>query len=1214
MNEVYSPRRSVFAITMILFFSSMVHLIQLADVHSELEKSPMTELLSEDTWDFGVGARYTPGSASIDSVEKVIVILAETTDMKFDNSKSYFEQLLFGSSWNTLRGYYDEVSYGTVVITGQVVGPVRLSHSLYYYDNSDEFSSGTLAEGIAEAIDIADSQVDFGPFDQNGDGVVDNFLIIFPGESDAANGDADNDGNPHDSGVIWPHKSSIPSKSTSDGVSISKYFTCPEACLLGTYTHEISHNFGLPDLYDYGSDGTDSEGIGKWGLMGSGNHLYDSNGNSIPAHLSAWSKQELRLVTPTVVPIGVDASYTLSPASTSQDILRVDINPDEYYLIEFRSTTASNYDSLLFSSGILIWHIDESVCRAVHRVNDDENQPCVRLIQADGDMDLQNNRNRGDVGDVWLEGSSFNKQTWPRAVSNQGNDVDIQLTITRIGSTFAVVHFGSFTAWFYDITATVQDSNGDGFKNEILFEYDPDTDGSVQDIMVVFEFYTGDRQVYTNSFYYNHTIQGSELDAFEADIGYYTGYANSLWWIEVRLWTGDSMTELKVFGNIWIEYPSTSNTDDDWLNDVSWRTIDTTGDGSNDSLEVDFEILSDSGFGTTGDVYLEVYSDENVSDRFSLSRTDLDLGYHNMIIAMRDSNLPPGILRARLILYVDSQREHISSELNLNLWWNAVRFNMVSGSAFDLDENGVDDSIKVRIDIDHSFRTDTHVVFEVNAWNQSNFDGFPSIQQRRNLILGNMVEGGEGGRGGHLFWLYAEWNQSVFIEVRAILPDGSDFTETIYWDNITGTLGFNLQSLDWPVTAWMTDSELLDNDGDGDEDTIRVRYDFDSVSPALEVAVELLAESPSGLNYSIWDNYTIEGDAYDIRTMIFSTWVSGLYEFKLRVHDLEQGVVEYTENLGSHVLSSAFDPPSLQLDRSTGEESLRGSPCVIQAELTDPVGDFLDQRGELEWSGVPFEPVADSRSLDCSQWPEGIYDISAAYVNGLGLFIADSVRVIVIIPVTPTLTLDESSIADVAGAECTIMAQASVDSNWDIIAIERIEWLIGDSQTPLLGDAFDCSTLAAGVTHITVTAYATGGTSTTSELSLVLMPDPENREAEDGIELSPKDDVETKSWGVIVMVMLAIIALLVPLLLIRGGSRSRQDEVRLDSTWDSAIVVGGTAGVDPQPLSVPPPQIHAQQPAFEEFQDEAGFYWRRYTDGRLEYFDDTTQSWYQHQG
>lgn|GEM_PF-2455741 len=1175
---------------------------------SELNSQNDGDLLLKDTWDFGVGGRYQPGSAHIDSNEKVIVILAETSDVKMSHSKSYFEDMLFGQEYGSMRHYFSEATHGYTDMTGVVVGPVRLPNTLVYYDPGDEEN---IWEAIEDAISIADSSINFSPYDQDGDGLVDNFMIIFAGESDSSNGDADGDGENEDAGAIWPHKWSLGSTyNTNDGVGVSKYFTCAEECRMGTFAHEISHNFGLPDLYD--SEDYSSEGIGEWGLMGSGNHLRTSSGTPNPAHLSAWSKQELGLLEPTEVGISTSQTYTLRAASTHADALKIPITSSEYFLIEFRSNTASDYDAGLHSTGILIWHIDEDICASVHSVNGDESHPCVRLIQADGDDDLGHARNRGDAADTWQSERSFNPNSIPPSRSYSLEYVPLQMTITSISSTSATVHFGSFTAWFYSISAEVQDSNGDGFNNEILFTYDPDTDGTEQDIMVQFDFYGADKTGTPTSFYDNETIEGDDYDSFEYNIGYYNGFSNGLWWIEVRLWIDDDMTDLKVFGNIWIEYPATSNSNDEWLDSVDWSTQDTTGDGFNDSLVVDFETVSAQSWGGTGDAYLEIYSDEDVSyeARHSEYRTSLDWGSHSIILDMSETDLEPGILRGNLILYVDSQREHIASALNLDLWWDSVRLENPMATAHDLDEDGAFDSIEVSVDIDHSLRTDTPVLFEINAWNMSEFTGFTSMKESRSIPLGPMSEGSSGGRGEQSFWLYAEWEQDVIIEVRAVLPNGNEFIEMIYWDEYNDEYGFSLQPLDWPVTAWQTNIQLLDSNSDGQQDLFRVQYDLDSVSPALDVAVELEVRTPDGSTFSVWDNYTIEGDAYDIRILNFSTWLVGSHEFTLRVHDLEDGEVEYEESLGTHQLSSAFDAPSLHLTRSD-LGVYRGSYCSIIANLSDLVGDYFDLRGRLEWDGIPFIPASESLELDCSQWPDGVYDVSGSYTNGLGLAVTDEVRIMMITPVVPILSLDDSGVGQVEGEPCTILAQASVVSEWSQLEIERIEWTIGD-QTPVQGSSYDCSSLPAGLTTIKVIAYATGGTSTSIDMSVVMAPESPASAEQNGIELSPKDDLETESWGVILTAVMVVVALIVPFLFVRFLMRKESDEE--DELWDPE----SEAGYDFDPIAAPvqsmPPSMavvapppHA--PQFEEFQDEAGWWWRRYADGRLDYYDEPSDFW-----
>jgi M6 family metalloprotease-like protein len=1215
-------------ITLLLLCANLALLVSVgADEQARLNDEESLELPPEGTWDFGAGARYNPGSASIDALEKVIVILAETTDEKFTPTRASYDNLLFGDSMGSMSHYFAETTYGFTDMTGIVIGPVRLPNSLYYYDDGSNHH-GRIDEAIADAIDAADPLVDFSPFDQDGDGFVDNFMVIFAGPDDSTNGDDDRDGDPFDAGAIWPHKSTIPSHSTDDGVSVSRYFTCAETCGLGTYAHEIAHNFGLPDLYDYGSDGTNSAGIGEWGLMGSGGYLKTSDGPN-PAHLSAWAKQEIGVLNPTLVDPSIDQSITLYPASTTAQALKIPITSDEYYLIEFRSKSASDYDAGLHSTGVLIWHIDEAICASTNRVNDDENRPCVRLIQADGNMDLDAGRYRGDAGDSWQEGSAFNSGSNPAARAYSGDPVDIQMTITEVTPSYAVVHFGSFTAWFFAITAEPQDSNGDGFKNEILFTYDPDTDGSSEYIKVQFDFYSADRQTFSTTFEYFHTIQGNDLDVFETTLGYYNGYANGLWWVEARLWIGESMTDIAVFGNIWIEYPSNENPADDWLESVVWTPQDTTGDGYNDSLRVDFDTSTSGGGGSSGDVYLQLYSDENVSSRHSITRTDLDWDSHSITLDMRDTSLVPGILRANLILYVDNQREHVATGLTLDLWWDSVRLGYPMAISHDLDGDGASDSIEVRIEVDHSLRTDTPVRFEVNGWNMTEFDGFTSMQEVRNIPLGPISEGGSGGRGEHTFWLYAEWTQVVTLEVRAILPDGTDFVQVILWDEVNGVEGFTLQPLDWPVTAWQTDHQLLDNDGDGEQDMIRVRYDLDSVSEGLDVAVELLVDAPLGQQFSVWDNYTIKGDAYDLRTLEFPTWMTGTHGFTLRVHDLSDGEVEYEESIGSFALSSAFEPPTLTLSRTGEVEAIRGSTCLITADLEDPIGDFFGQRGEIVWNGNPFEPAVETTTLDCSQWPDGQYFVSANYANGLGIVTGTSVFFTIASPPPTKVEFDLSGVSTVAGEACVVSVENRVTPPSSTPAdIERYEWRVDGMPSNQQGDEFDCSELPAGRTTVQVIAHAIGGTSDTAEVNVVRMPEATTDGSDESLQTSAMDVVETKTWGIITAIVFGILALIAPVLLFRRR-KGEYDEDEGEVLWEyptatapatapppptTASPVVPVVAAPPPPTAASPvaPMVTApppQQAVFEEVVDADGVVWREYQDGHFEYFDQATQRW-----
>ena len=182
----------------------------------------------------------------------------------------------------------------------------------------------------------------------------------------------------------------------------------------GTIAHEMGHALGLPDLYDTDSgDGTDSEGIGEWGLMGNGNH----NTQVSPAHMGAWSKDFLGWVDVTTI-VANQTSVQLQAVQTTRTVFRVDVpNKNEYFLLSNRQQIGS--DASLHEPGLLVWHIDQDVIDAqqpLGRVNADATHKGVDVEEADGLADLDNMVNRGDDGDPFpgsTGNTGFNLATNP---------------------------------------------------------------------------------------------------------------------------------------------------------------------------------------------------------------------------------------------------------------------------------------------------------------------------------------------------------------------------------------------------------------------------------------------------------------------------------------------------------------------------------------------------------------------------------------------------------------------------------------------------------------------------------------------------------------------------------------------------------------------------------------------------------------------------------
>ena len=200
--------------------------------------------------------------------------------------------------------YYHAVSRGGFGFTAgpeDVADWVTVDHGYsWYVDGQQGFGDyPENVQGLVEdACRAADDQIDFSQYDTDGDGWVDEVIVVAEGWMDGSDGQ------------FWPHQWSLPVAVELDGVLVSRYFLISEQFHLdmpqfgiasgdirpiGTFCHEQGHVFVLPDLYD-----TDysSRGIGYWGLMGAGNWLAPNS----PAFPSAWSRIQLGWETPAEVP------------------------------------------------------------------------------------------------------------------------------------------------------------------------------------------------------------------------------------------------------------------------------------------------------------------------------------------------------------------------------------------------------------------------------------------------------------------------------------------------------------------------------------------------------------------------------------------------------------------------------------------------------------------------------------------------------------------------------------------------------------------------------------------------------------------------------------------------------------------------------------------------------------------------------------------------
>jgi immune inhibitor A len=337
---------------------------------------------------------------------KALVIIVDFADNLADTvsyPSSHYEELLFSLGTypsGSMRDYYLENSYGNFDVTGEVSGWHRMNRNYAYYVNGQRgFGSYPRnAQKLTEhAVAAADPYVDFSQYDNDGpdgvpnsgddDGYVDALFVVHAGPGYETTGNPD---------YIHSHAWAMRSPVLVDGVYAYRYSMEPDDGKIGVFSHEFGHVLGLPDLYDYGYD---SNGVGDWTIMAAGSW---GSGGTLPVHFDAWCKVQLGFVTPVVV----EGNLIDEPVERVEDnpvIYKVwtDGTPgSEYFLFEHRRKYS--FDVNVPGKGIVIYHVDDSM-------PDNDSQRCgpgsphylVAVEQADGECDLEYERNDGDAGDPW---------------------------------------------------------------------------------------------------------------------------------------------------------------------------------------------------------------------------------------------------------------------------------------------------------------------------------------------------------------------------------------------------------------------------------------------------------------------------------------------------------------------------------------------------------------------------------------------------------------------------------------------------------------------------------------------------------------------------------------------------------------------------------------------------------------------------------------------
>ncbi|MGB8657796.1 MAG: M6 family metalloprotease domain-containing protein [Candidatus Zixiibacteriota bacterium] len=364
---------------------------------SQFGKVPASQLTRQDSANIA-SYRFTADTL------KILAFLIKWNNRPSTYSKETYDSLLFSRNifpGGSVADYYNEVSYGRLVVTGQVMGWFNAGSYNQYFD-------------FESLLPVLDPFVDYSQFDGNHDGNVDAVVFIRAG-----NGQEDS----HSTSDIWSYTMVYPPGSGPgpyDGVYVNRWNTSPETrplhnpanprLFLGTnarnrirvFCHELAHCMGLPDLYDYDNK-TDTttyytpndyndHPVNDWCIMGYGGYGLFSIGSDVPSHLCGWCKKEVGWIDPVVLSPGADYHLAIPNIETTNDssLYKLPITPaqGEYFLLEYRNRNSSaQFDKLdadysvffwpalsygcdPLDRGLIITHVHDSLGAYYFRIND----------------------------------------------------------------------------------------------------------------------------------------------------------------------------------------------------------------------------------------------------------------------------------------------------------------------------------------------------------------------------------------------------------------------------------------------------------------------------------------------------------------------------------------------------------------------------------------------------------------------------------------------------------------------------------------------------------------------------------------------------------------------------------------------------------------------------------------------------------------------------
>ncbi len=292
----------------------------------------------------------------------VLVLRVQFSDVQFQAQAVYPDSLVhdwaFFDRWMVhLSDFFYDASHGQYILNYYLPGfVITLPNTMAYYgsDTSDKYDA-RVEQMVQEAIWAADPDVNYSQYDavimfHAGAGQESDIERIRPQQiwstfvtrKDLR--EAFEPDNPNYQGIQTADNRIISEVVLLAESEFQDYFPPPSSddaalyifSIFGVLAHQFGHQLGLPTLFDNYSANGRSQGIGNWGLMGTG--LWNGNG-FVPAQLCGWSRYYLGWEDAGVVDFDVvdlTVEYFLNHNSAIPRLYKIPVSEHEYFLIENR--------------------------------------------------------------------------------------------------------------------------------------------------------------------------------------------------------------------------------------------------------------------------------------------------------------------------------------------------------------------------------------------------------------------------------------------------------------------------------------------------------------------------------------------------------------------------------------------------------------------------------------------------------------------------------------------------------------------------------------------------------------------------------------------------------------------------------------------------------------------------------------------------------------